>query len=128
MLSETRRNFLTAASVTLLFLSSSALVVARVGLPDRVTAATRSFLRIFKDISAPRAVGAQYLETHPRESDVDLLVTEIFGNAPPTDPRELASRLGERCKADFHNDDIVILDGWILARSEARACALTSLL
>ena len=128
MRAETRRSFLTAASVSLLFLSSSLSAVAGVGRPDRATAATRSFLRIFKDISAPRAIGAKYLETHPSETDVDFLVTKIFGNAPPTVPRELASRLRERCKADFHDNNIVVLDGWILARSEARACALTSLL
>ena len=129
MNAQTRRAFLTAASATLAMLfspsASRATEGALLGYGDGTV---RAFFQIFEDVSAPRVIGRRYLETYPSESDPDFLWAQVLGDLASGDSAALASKLRESRQRDFHNDDIVILDGWILARSEARTCALTLLL
>jgi hypothetical protein len=49
------------------------------------------------------------------------------GVEAPAALRAAAMQMASAAQADFEADDIVYCDGWALARSEARACALIAL-
>ncbi len=44
------------------------------------------------------------------------------------DARQLRTLLAQKREHDFRNGNIAIVDGWVLSRTEARACALVALL
>jgi hypothetical protein len=80
-------------------------------------------------------LGRLYLDEKPREADVALLVRLIDaarGPAlPPVTPaadEALRADLGERIRNDFIYGNTVAVDGWLLSLTEARLCALVSLL
>ena len=85
---------------------------------------------LFKDPEGASAVGRRYLALHPDEADADRLSEALFDTAQPFRPtaKTLRSDLSRQRECDFRDGDVVILDGWLLARSEARVCALTALL
>lgn len=83
---------------------------------------------IFGDGAAPRALGEAYLESHPHERSAGVLIREILGGQAPTDAPALARLVAARRTREFGTSQTIVLDGWVLTRSEARLCALTVLL
>ena len=71
------------------------------------------------------AVGAQYRKKRAEENDEDLLF-ELLLPETAAPPDSLAQMLLDRIRADYENNDTLILDGWVLSRTEARQCALFS--
>ncbi len=73
-------------------------------------------------------IGTWYLEIEPEEADVTTLVRALVGPAQER-PRTMGRHhLESMVREDFARGDTVAIGGWILARSEARACALAALL
>jgi hypothetical protein len=72
-------------------------------------------------------IGETYLHQHPDEADAALLRRLLFKNASPPTLRALRGLIAKLSANDFLHCDVVILGGWIFARSEARICALASL-
>jgi hypothetical protein len=74
-------------------------------------------------------LGRLYLDGNPREADATRLVTQI-GAMPDSAATDEALRasLDERIRNDFINGDTVTVGGWLLSITEARLCALVSLL
>lgn len=68
------------------------------------------------------AVGRRYLEAHPEERDPLVLLTLLGFDL--TSAASIRATVRARSRADFASGDIVILDGWVLARTESRAFAL----
>ena len=68
------------------------------------------------------AVGTRYVQTHPDDADLDTLLASF----PEIDgyPLDAAAALG---REEFRRGDTVVVDGWVLARSEARAAAVIAL-
>lgn len=81
---------------------------------------------LFADAASARRVGALYLRDHPDEAGARRLGELLFGGGAP--PPALGSWLRERRSHDFAAADVVFVAGWLLSRSEARLCALSSLL
>jgi hypothetical protein len=74
---------------------------------------------------AARRLGRLYLARHPEEADGAALARDLFGSAGvPGDDRRAAQTWEKSCQADFRAARLVALEGWWLARSEARLCAL----
>lgn len=76
-----------------------------------------------------RAIGARYRATHADESDADALRDAILASRPLGD-RLFGSRslsLVKLVHDDFEHGRTVVVDGWILSATEARQCALFSL-
>jgi hypothetical protein len=65
------------------------------------------------------ALGRAYLREHPEEADADRLAADLGIEGRPDLPQ-----LAERVAAEFAAGDVVAVDGWRLAVSEARAAAL----
>lgn len=87
--------------------------------------------RLFPDVDLVR-LGRLYRAGYPAENSVHALVSQLL------DSREVASltpenpailrHMAERVTADFRAGRTVLLDGWVLSLTEARQCALCSML
>jgi len=97
--------------------------------PDDLAAHMRDLLReIFGDRAAAKALGEAYLRRYPIPPDPADVMRDLFEDHFPRDASALARLVSERRVRDFGEGRTIVLDGWILARSEAQLCALTVLL
>ncbi len=73
------------------------------------------------------ALGLQYLAKHPGEADRTYLRQAVFGNDDPGTRARALRQMVERRERDFATGDVVELNGWLMGRTELRACALLAL-
>lgn len=83
-----------------------------------------SLRALFSDIDAARVLGMRYIDLYPSEAQRIVLLDKLFLSAPRTS-RELKTIISLEREYDFQNNRTIIIDGWILARTEAEVCALT---
>jgi hypothetical protein len=83
---------------------------------------------LLSDPDGARVIGQAYLDAYPDEVDRTLLLKELVGLTPLRGPGDLRSHLAQRREQDFLREEVVVVKGWILAKSEARTAALTVLL
>jgi hypothetical protein len=96
-----------------------------------VTREARRLADMLRHPDSAARLGRFYLEVNPREADAALLVTLISPALPPASPsadEALRADLEERIRNDFIYGNTVAVDGWLLSLTEARLCALVSLL
>jgi hypothetical protein len=96
--------------------------------PDDATLIEVSLRELFADPEAARLVGARYLCGHGDEASPARLHALLFAGAPPSSAICFAGWMVERRSFEFGSEDVVVVAGWLLARSEARLCALLNLL
>jgi hypothetical protein len=98
-----------------------------VALPS--TAFARHGRALWRDPRAVRAVGRHYLAMARDEADRARLSGLVFGAAalPDDSFAGLQRHIATRRARDFAAGDTVMLEGWILTRTEARLCALCTL-
>ncbi len=75
--------------------------------------------------------GKAYLEKIPAEKDDDILIKLLSDNgqmADSSDVNEIHQFLEEKIKNDFDEGSTILVNGWVLAITEARQCALFSLI
>jgi hypothetical protein len=92
-------------------------------------AGAERLVRLLPHADSAARLGRRYLEDTPQEAQVRRLVALIA--ATPTDAESdaaLRERLQARIRQDFIDGATVTVDGWRLAVTEARLCALVSLL
>ena len=75
------------------------------------------------------AVGGRYLEEFPEEADQDQLLDALapLEGRVPERPGQALQVLGPQAVADHEAGEVVLLDGWLLSRTECRAAALYAL-
>jgi len=83
------------------------------------------------DLGTQIWLGERYLELWPEERSADRLCRELFGTdidscSSRIDGGELLRRIRHQRTADFRHGELVVIDGWLLARSEARVFALAA--
>jgi hypothetical protein len=106
------------------------LAAARCSSPTATDPIEDSLAALFSDREAARAVGLRYLAHFPAESDRGLLrrtLSHTLIGCSPTSPDNLRETLRNRCRQEFMTSATVLVDGWVLARSEARVYALVAL-
>lgn len=125
-----RRKFLSWAAASLAFLS--ALGVSR---PNRSAAPLNPPQRlkaglevVLGDRQAAREIGRRYFAEHPEENNLEILAGDLMDASWDGNVESLQRRIQELRVRDFANDDLVIMHGWVLARIEARICALMCIL
>jgi hypothetical protein len=114
-----RRQFLRVVATT-----AVACTVAAGGWTDAFASTSRSSTVTTRDLAA---LGKDYLAAHPREANKAWLLAQLPGvdaTAPVAD--QLATLLPE-IAADFAADRVVAVDGWVIARSDARAVGAIAL-
>lgn len=87
--------------------------------------------RLFDDAEILR-LGALYRARVPAEDSVHALMRQLLGDREasrlhPGDPA-LEPRLAEQVRRDFQSERVILLDGWVLSLTEARQCALMTIL
>ena len=85
------------------------------------------------EIADRRAIAAfarAYLRKHPEERSVGFLAGQL-GLSPdrsavrrPLVPTEARRKLAQLRERELREGDVVFVEGWLFARSEARLCAL----
>jgi hypothetical protein len=91
---------------------------------DPALARPESLSLIWED-SAIRDIGKKYRALPLGESRQRALVNRL--NQEVGDSKTIAARLEQKINEDFEKGETVIIDGWILAKTEARQCALYSI-
>lgn len=76
------------------------------------------------DRRALKRLGAAYLAAHPEERDRSRLPRLLAGEGTA----HIRLRLIEKIAQDWAEHNICIVEGWVLARSESRLCALLHLM
>jgi hypothetical protein len=82
------------------------------------------------DLNTIRNIGMNYRLQTPAESEADklaeLLSMDSTGNkiSSSTDELIIQNLINQKIKQDFETDNTVIVNGWVLTRTEARQCAL----
>lgn len=66
--------------------------------------------------------GRKYIEKFPEENSERSLTRALF-----TDSQITNDHLESKSKRDFESSQYVIIDGWMLSRTEARQCALLAI-
>ncbi len=129
-----RRTFLGATVVGALTLVSRRAFGAEWNGAHTVRALARSDLCAVLGPDVTRAIGRRYRALVPAESDVTALHAALLASLVGV-PRvvlgarpAVAMRVAERVTADFASGSVVVVDGWVLSVTDARQCALFSLL
>ena len=123
-----RRRFLESALASLSVLA----LPAAATWPIAAEGAAAAWPTQVPDSRAAATVGRLYLEQHPQEASAAWLEQRLFGTELSTRSEragrvELIERLRQGRQRDFRDGDMVVLDGWFFARTEARLLALISL-
>ncbi len=87
---------------------------------------------ILKNRADAEYIGLLYLNDNPQEASMKKLITTLFETDPTLEKlikknsTEAYNHLKIMQKTDFKNEYLVNVDGWILSRTEARLCAITT--
>ncbi|HQW84601.1 MAG TPA: hypothetical protein PK987_09080 [Ferruginibacter sp.] len=129
-----RRTFLlSATAVTLAAVSIPAIKYFKGRSKHYDTIVIPDELSRFCDEKTLRDIGIKYRKAMPQEEGKavlkKLLLTDLNGKAisEKTDTYTLIELLDTKIHNDFESNLIFIMDGWVIAQTEARQCALLSL-
>ncbi|UYN93993.1 MAG: hypothetical protein KIT25_18355 [Enhydrobacter sp.] len=115
-------------------LVTSLLVCGLLATPASGMAPRRDGLRsLIAHWDAACLIGRRYLAIAPEDRSASALCRALFGGPLPSGGgaaavSHLRGIVEVRRREDFSRGDTVLIDGWLLARSEARLCALASLI
>ena len=122
------------------FIQLSGFVAAALSLPflhscspsasERAFSQPQYLSRLF-DEQMIKDAGRAYLQKTPAENNEEKLIQLLAGDtaiAKSNDERAIHQYLDEKIKRDFDNGNTVLVKGWVLSLTEARQCALFSLL
>jgi len=88
------------------------------------------FLMHIMDKKSIMETGKQYIGMVPQESSsstLESLLTEKMDISRSTPPEKVHEHFDALSTADFKANRTIIIDGWVLSTTEARQCALFSL-
>ena len=120
-----RRSFIAVSVVGIVHLAATRAAPRGEGIvsaPIRVPLA-EGLAEIFGDIKAAVLIGEVYLQRYPDEGHLARLLSGV-GIDPRTPAAFNAARFHRRRQQDLRDGNTLLLDGWLMARSELCACAL----
>ncbi|HUR60456.1 MAG TPA: hypothetical protein VM029_22225 [Opitutaceae bacterium] len=85
-------------------------------------------LQILRNKRTVREIGRRYRKIVPRENDAQALAQAILPDARGAGSASLPAAINAQIQRDFADGRTLTLDGWVLSVTEARQCALYSLL
>lgn len=97
--------------------------------------ALQSVKSLFRHRRDAAAIGVDYLRRHPDEADGENLLSRVFGEdlasvrhaAARGDQSTIDAKIASSITADLRAARIHTYEGWVMARAEARLCAILSL-
>lgn len=122
-----RKTFLVLSGMGFLAVSGTLYLGIR-GYKNRKNVLSRpESLALFCEDDALVLMGKQYLELYPQEQDVSLLIS-LINSSQYCQEQTLRRQLQDNTRRDFEFNQTMILDGWVISRTEARQCALFTLM
>jgi hypothetical protein len=102
----------------------------RAGATEGGEPAAERLAALLRHRDSAKRVGREYLKARPQEACAANLLAQLTRDLKlqALSEGDLRAHFNKRSKADFCARRVVKLDGWILSETEARLCALTSLL
>ena len=88
----------------------------------------RDLSRFLADIFDPRGIGEEFLAAHRGKIGAGRLLAALDETPAPSRAGGRVLRWQRRRRREFEHEIIVVVDGWVMARAEAEACALLFLL
>ena len=125
-----RKDFLQLSAFTAAALSVPLLHACNAPVSENAMAHPVFLSRLF-DEETIRDVGKAYLQKTPAENDDTKLIQLLAGNSAIADSSEekaIHQYLEEKIEQDFEKGNTIMVKGWVLAVTEARQCALFSLI
>jgi len=120
-----RRNFLIGITgVAVVTISGSLYYMSRPVKYDALIIEPQLLSRIW-DTDTITSIGNGYMAQTPEENSENALAKALIDDISGSHD-EMVSSLKQKVANDFKNGDIVMIDGWILSRTEARQCGLLS--
>jgi hypothetical protein len=80
------------------------------------------------DAATITETGIAYRKTHTAEDNKEKLTKLLLGEKAALDKDEIQTMLDKQVTADFKQGKTLVVKGWVMAVTEARQCALYSLL
>jgi hypothetical protein len=80
------------------------------------------------DVKTISETGQAYRKLFPAEDNQAILNQLLLGSNPSIDKKLIQKQLDERVDLDFRAGKTVTVKGWVLSITEARQCALYSIL
>jgi hypothetical protein len=126
-----RRRFLASASWLAMVALGGSWPGRAAARPAIDAAASVALVKLLSEVDSAVVVGREYLRHHPDERDPEhvrhVLSVALGGRLEAFDPAALRERVRRRVRQDFAENQVRIVDGWILSITEARLCALAAL-
>lgn len=125
-----RRHFITLSTLTAFAVGAPFLNCSQVDPAlDKILAMPQTLSEV-QDQNMIKAIGKAYGAAYPDEYSVKKLERKLAGNdlSSATSPKEIFAALSKNVRADFDSGNTIILEGWVLSLTEARQCALFSLM
>ncbi len=127
-----RRSFIGKASIAAAVAVTGGVVKWRFFAPRKLALAFPLMLSAFCDEATLRELGRKYLAQVPAEGSAGVLLSCLGAEGAPrasdaSDAIEGASEAASRAEQDFQAKKILVIDGWVISRTEARQCALLAL-
>ena len=125
-----RKEFIHLTAFTVVAVSFPLLDSCKDPVSDAATSQPAFLSRLFDEITIKRT-GQTYLQKTPAENAHDELVRLLANNstiASSSDETAIHQHLEEKIKKDFDEGRTVMVNGWVLSVTEARQCALFSLI
>jgi hypothetical protein len=123
----TRRGFLAAAALAAI---GGGGVLYRVRASDDFNPdleQTAQAARLLGEVAPAQRLGRAYLAEHPNEASEQTLVRLLAADDVWGDTTAVFSANARRAvRQDFDSGRTVLVQGWVLSRTEARLCALTT--
>ena len=124
-----RRNFIQLSSFAAAAISFPLLHSCSSSANERLLSQPVFLSRLF-DKNTIRDVGKAYLQKTPVEHDNDKLVRLLADDssiANSANEKSIHAYLDKKIKQDFETNNTILVKGWVLAVTEARQCALFSM-
>ena len=122
-----RRSFVKYTSIATISVLVPVYSCNSIGQKDNALSLPINLLNIMSDDDVAE-LGNSYLLTFPEEANADILKALIVQNKNIPSKKIIDQKVKFEINDDFVKGDTVILNGWVLSKTEARQCALYSLI
>lgn len=125
-----RRSFIISTSLAVIGLPVAYYFKKLQSQPDPLY--TPEILSHFCDEKILRTIGIKYRNSVTKENEkqllIDLILKDVNGKKINSSNKLLVNKLiNKKIKEDFTASEIVVINGWVISKTEARQCALLSL-
>jgi hypothetical protein len=93
----------------------------------RVKIQDLDFAGCLTDFASASAVGAAYLQRYPEHASRAALLRSLQLPDEPLTSAQIGDAIEERIQSDFAQQRTLVLERWLLARTEAALCGLVAL-